>query len=273
MYLVAITQLASAWPEGLKASARTLSSTPYDLRLALAGGLPAIVATSDDAARAAAMAQALRACGHQVLDLDSQRLLSGAQIPALRSFQLETQAIIVDLIPTHDAQGAITQYRIPFASIEAIFPTAYELRSTQTTEHQHKKFSPGRAMLSSGMAARKTITTTTTSRSTEKVQACFVFLHPRCALVIRNEHIDYRALGERMAHSQGANYALLLDLLRRAAPQALFDDSLLSRKLPDRLSQVVFSRLPGQSSEQQSGEAGVLLLAQLALLGARGSRV
>src|SRR6185503_5112979 len=96
VYVVAITELATPVEQEAAALAADLGTTPYEERLNLASGLPAVVLTAADRARALALLKALRARGHGAVAIDAAVVVSSEAMVSMRRFGLEEGALTAE---------------------------------------------------------------------------------------------------------------------------------------------------------------------------------
>jgi hypothetical protein len=80
VHAVAITRLNGALETEAKALATDLGAIPYETRLKLAGGIPAIVLHTPDPARAAAIVAKLRARGHDAFAVDTAEVVAATDM-------------------------------------------------------------------------------------------------------------------------------------------------------------------------------------------------
>ncbi len=150
MHVVAVTRWGSPLQEELPELAARLEMVAYDLRLRLAGGLPAVFARVEDEAEAAEHVEFLRARGHGAVACDAEA------VPGP-----EDQLVPVDFEPTETALRGTSiegrRFELPYTDILALVHVACVTSAEHTVTTQHKKFAPGRALLSGGMALRKKV--------------------------------------------------------------------------------------------------------------------
>ncbi len=228
-FIVALTRLSTAasTDAGRGAEAAVLSPLigmgAYELRVALGGGLPLVLATLQDAERARELLAALRARGHGAVACDDAKVEGNDRMASPRDFSLEAQALV------GDASGV--RVELAFADMLALV-AATHLRSEATTlETSQKKFSLGRAALTGGLVRNKT-TTTTEHRSVEEREPVLYLLRRQGSghLLLAESRLRYGGLGERRAPAAYENFRTLVALLRERAPDVLYDDRLLTQK-------------------------------------------
>jgi len=219
-YFVAIGTLATPIEAEAKALAADLGSTAYEERLVLAAGLPAIVLATTDPAVAQALVAKLRARGHRAQVCRASDVVAADAMVSMRRFQLDAEAL----------DSGDDAARLSWADI-ACFVRAKHLRVTQTTTNvKEKKLAIGRAVLTGGLLTRKTETREVVKRSEDTEQVLYVFgADGATPWLLRELGTHYGALGAALAPTATANFNAALELFRKRAPQARFDDSLLRR--------------------------------------------
>jgi hypothetical protein len=220
--VVAIAGLASPLEVEAKALAADLGSTPYEVRLRLTGGLPAIVMSTVDEDAAQAVLAKLRARGHRALLLHAAAVVPHSAMVVLRSFELASDALV---------QG---DERLPWGDITALI-RARHLHAHDTTEKvKQKKFDLGRAVASGGLIMRKTTVKEVVTHHENTEQVLYVFHGAgEVPWLLRQEHANYSGLGPLLASTAILNFGIAVQELRRRASNARFDDSLIRRPIDD----------------------------------------
>jgi len=255
MFVVGITQLATTIDVESPLLASDLGLTAYEARMYLLPGLPAIAMLTPERSRALELLARLRARGHEALAFDSNAVVASQDMCALRRFRFEADALV-----TENPQ----EQRLPYEAILATLRATHHTRVETTTEEKSRKFSAGRALMSGGLLMTKSTTSSSTTRSEDRQEVLYVFRNDgEPPWLIRESGPKYEGLGERMASTERANFVTLVAMVREFAPSALIDDRLVSRKVPERISQVAVQSFAKGRSVEASSEAGVDLLAHL----------
>ena len=239
MHAVAITRLAgttaspgrAATPDALrgaieteaKALAADLGTIAYEQRLKLAGGIPAIVATSPDPTRAQAIAAAIRRRGHDAVVVDADRIVAARDMIAPKGLRLDAAA----LVSTHGLGVSIA-----WTDIAVLVRAVWRTHAESTEVVTRKEFAAGRALLTGGLVINKKVSREVTTRSDDAEPVVFLFPRsPGPPWWLRERALRYDALGAALTTSSTANFQLLVDELRTRATAATFDDRLVARKL------------------------------------------
>src|SRR5581483_4421961 len=122
MFLVAIAELRGDIGGALKELSAELGTTPYDLRLVLNAGFPAVVLATVDGARAGAASAAVARHGHIPVLLDRRSVVASADMTELVRFKLTKSSVVAD-------ERAPAE--LPFADIGALVRALH--RGTTTT--------------------------------------------------------------------------------------------------------------------------------------------
>src|SRR6185436_643988 len=124
MHVVAILELATSIDAEAVALAADLGTTAYEERLKLAGGLPAIVLLSAEAAPARALLTKIRGRGHGALAIDAAEVVPSTEMIVVRRFAFEPDALVLQ------GSGA----RMPYSDIVAIVRAVHRTRTETRTE-------------------------------------------------------------------------------------------------------------------------------------------
>jgi hypothetical protein len=209
MHVVALTKLAVSAAPGSSASsgswvddeaialARDLGALAYEQRLKLKQGLPAIVLTTADPRRAAALHAALRARGHEALICRSEQVTATAAMIAMRRFRFDDDGIAID--------GA----RLRWSDIATLVRAVHRVAGRDPSA----------------------------PRDEETEAVLYVFPRTGGApWSLREQHASYEALGSDATPSSLHNFELVVDHIRTSARSAAFDDRLASRRgSPDEI--------------------------------------
>jgi hypothetical protein len=255
VFVVAITRLATPVEQEVPLLAAELAVLPYDLRMTIAAGLPAVIFTTAERERALAVLGKLRGRGHDAVACDDTFVVAGGTMVALRRFRLDADAVVVDVPPSGEE-------RLPYHDVLAGLRAVHRTTSETTSEVTEKKFAVGRALASGGLVMRKKSTHEVTSTQEGREQVMYLFRRSggRPWLLVESQ-ANYSSLGPHLARTKGENFLKTIELLKGLCPHARFDDSLLSaRKTPE------VTRNAGAKSSESSSASGVDLLAHLLAL-------
>lgn len=221
MYVVAIAELHTPIEDEAKALAGDLSLTPYEVRLTLAAGLPAIVLTTAEQPRAVELLGKLRARNQGAIAIDDGRVFRRDSMIAMRRFRLEPEAIVAGEAPGDP--------RLPFSEILALLRGQVRSAIETTTEVKEKKLAMGRALMTGGLSVSKTETKKVTTREEDREQVLYVFRRGGATPWLLSEsHAQYQdALKDRLAPTRKENFQRAVALLRERAPSALYDERLV----------------------------------------------
>lgn len=250
MFAVAIAELAGSAEAEAPALATDLGCTAYDARLLLAQGMPAIVKTVAERDAALGLLAPLRGRGHGAIAFDLGAVVASGAMTSMRHLRLQDDAITLDDAPAE---------RLPYADVLALVAAVHRRRTDTETISREKKFSMGRALLTSGLSMTKTVTTGSRSATEEKEGVVYVFRRDGATPWILHEHgTVWAGHGRPVAATASENYRLTVGLLRERASDAIYDDRLVTRRVSERTS---VSGGMGSTSVTSSSEAGVDVLA------------
>jgi hypothetical protein len=256
VFVVAIAELAGRLEDEATALGADLGATPYDARMLLASGLPAIVRTTVDKAQALDLLARLRARGHGAVACDSAAVVaSGAMVP-MRRFRLGAAAVTLD-----DRPGEA----LPYDDVLALLAAVHRSRAHTETHSSEKQLSIARAVMTSGLSMTKTVKKESHSATEERENALYVFRRSGAPPWLLREGgvADWSGHGQPLAASRLENFRLTVGAMRAKAPGATFDDRLVTRRVQERASLAVGA---GTKSVTTSSEASMDLLAHLLAL-------
>ena len=221
MHIVALTALATPVEAAASAVAAALGTTAYEERLKLAVGLPTVIATTPDAARAASLGEALRALGHRALVLASTDVVAADDMVSLRRFALEDDALVAG------DRGE----RLPWSDI-AVLVRGFDRRRTETsTTVTEKKLDMVRLVASGGLVRNKTTKREVVTRADDSEPILYLFRGSGATpWILREQGTHYEALGKKLSPAAGPNFVAAVAELRARAPHARYDERLVTRR-------------------------------------------
>jgi len=224
MYVVAITRWARPVEQELAALAPLLGLAAYDLKLRLTGPLPVVFQRVTEVERAREVLAALRLRGHGAVACDLAYVPSSEEMPSPRSYQLRADA----LVALHPAWG---ERSMAYGDLLALIRAkAAKVEQSSSTTKQ-KKLSLGRAALTGGLVMRKSTTTHDRAEVEEREQVLYLIRNTgRDPMILREQQLRHQGLGEQVKPTSLENFVTLLAVLRQRAPQALYDDRLVTHR-------------------------------------------
>jgi hypothetical protein len=253
MYVVAITELATPPDVEAAALAPEIGVTPYEARLELAGGVPAIVLTTPDRARASRLAEAIRARRHGVVAIDTSAVVPNEEMIGMRRFRLAEGAIVAE------DRNVELAYDDVFVLIRA-----QHRHETERTEHvKTLTVSGARAILTGGLLMTKNVKAEVRVAVEEREQVLYLYRRSGgTPWILHEAQTSYAGLGTAILPSQLENFNRTVRELRERMPLADYDDRLLSmRRVRSALSSAV-----GLGSVTHSSAAWIDLLAHVLAL-------
>jgi hypothetical protein len=258
MFVVALAKLAGTLDAELPHLASDLGQTPYEARMMLTGGMPSIVLLTPDKHAAITLLGRLKAREHHAVAIDSSAVVSGETLKQIRKFHFDSDSLILD----DDLQESI-----PYDDILVLLRASHESRVTNSIEEKSKQFSAGRAILSGGLVLTKNSTKSKDVHSEERQDVLYIFRNGGAHPVLLNASVArYTGLGQRMATTERANFLTTVEMIRERTPHAYYDERLVTRKVPDRISQFVVQGISSSSRVVSSNNVGVDLFAHLLAL-------
>lgn len=198
-----------------QALAAELGSTVYEERLNLTAGLPAVVRVTPDREEAQRVLAGLRARRAKAVGFAKSAVVASDAMTLLRGFVLEPGAVVADA-------GTLAA-----TSLLALVLAFHKSRTETRVETKEKKLSLGRALVTGGLAMRKTVTTERKEVSFDDEQVLYVFRRDgEPPWLLRERATGYEGLGAERDVSSAQNFAHTIRKLRALAPGAVFDDRL-----------------------------------------------
>jgi hypothetical protein len=260
MAMILVSLLALASTSSLDAElphlAADLAITPYDARLLLAPGFPAIVLSTPDRDRALRLLAALRARGHEAAACQVSAIVASSSMISLRRFRFDDDSVVATDQP--DA-------RLPYDDILCLLPAWHRQGAVSETEVRERKFDAGRALVSGGLVMTKTTSHNITSKREAREEVLYIFRRSTHApWILRESGTNYAPLGPARTHVQHENFLTTVSMLRERARGAAYDERLRSvKKVPEKVAMSVSG---GTSTIATSSEAGMDMLAHLLAL-------
>jgi hypothetical protein len=256
VFVVALSSLVTPIEVESAALASDLGLTPYETRMMLTAGLPAIILTTPDRERALGLLAKVRGRGHGAIACDGDAVVGSSDMTSLHYFRFEPDALVTDVPPRNEE-------RLPYDDILVGIRALHRRSNETTTEVKEKKFDATRAIASGGLIMRKSSTREIKTSSEDREQVFYLFRKSgQKPWILAEGGAKYNGLGADISHTLFHNFLKTIERLKSLAPTARFDDRLLTaKKMPERISR------PGGSGTRETSSAdGVDLMAHLLAL-------
>ncbi|MDP2156472.1 MAG: hypothetical protein Q8K68_02035 [Nitrospirota bacterium] len=254
MHIAAIHSLGPDRETHAAALASALDITMYEAlsRLRSPGNGPFTIGVFADQKRAMQVEEKLRSSGFSAVVLTEAEIIAERTPLIARKFDLSGNELAV---ATETGQGL----RISFENIRLLLRGIGIVRGTTTETVKNRSLSLGRAVMSSGLMITRT-TKTVQEIATEERTAFFnLYAEGSQVVVFRESGLLYDSLGPALQPSRALNFAYLIAELRRLAPDAQYDERLLTR--PAQIALLG----PTLNPEEHLSEATALLAKTLSL--------
>ncbi len=205
--------------------AADLSTTLYEATLLLRTPSPVPLLRTSERERTVSLLAKLRGRGHDAVACDLGAVVRSSDMIHARSFAIEPEALDVRGTSGHSE-------RVPWSTMAAIVRSVHRTRSESVEQTTTTQFDAGRAAMSGGLVATRSVTTSTTHRVEEREPVFYLFRHGGPPMLFAQSTVRYGGLGPALRPAQVENFATLVRLLREHAPRAGYDELLAQR--PDR---------------------------------------
>jgi hypothetical protein len=222
VYVVAIAELEGSIDGALKELAADLATTPYELRLIVNGGLPAIVLATIDAAAARAARGAIERYGHVATLLDRRGIVPSGNMTELVRFAFRPSSLIADDRASDE---------LPYADIGALVRAMHRGTTTTTEQVKERKLRPVMAIATGGMVMSKKTTREVTRHEEHREQVLYLFRRSgEPPFILRERGAIYSGLGAETAPTAFENFQTTIRRLRERAPGAAYDERLMTAR-------------------------------------------
>lgn len=263
--IIAISKLATDPDTEAPLLAADLGITAYEARQKLAVGTPCVVLMTNERARTASLVSALRGRGHAAVACDGRAVVSSSVMVPIRNFHLGPDALVLDAPPGQERQADEGLTRIPFVDIVALLRAAHRHAVETHQVTQERKFRPAAAIISGGVILTKTVTRDVMRTNESKEQVLYIFSRGRIPCLLREASAQYAGLGEAVRPTRIENFLTTVRLLRESAPNAPYDERLISlKRAPEPANE------PGAPRAFDRETGGIDLLAHLLAMSLAG---
>jgi hypothetical protein len=220
MYLVAIGELQGSIEGTIRPLADDLGTTPYELRLLINAGLPAVVLATVDENRARAAVAAVIRHGHVSIACQRSEVVPSASMTQLRDFRLAPEGLVADTGSSD---------RLAYQDIAVLLRATHKTTTETIEQVKERKLRPVMALATGGLVLSKTVKREVATRTEAREQALYIF--PRSGAspwLLRERSARYGGLGVELRPSSLDNFARTVQRLRERAPGAAYDERLMS---------------------------------------------
>ncbi len=231
MILVGITDLHEGADALAPALTKALGQTVHESlsRLRGAGVGPIVVGVHQERAQAATMAEALRTAGFTALTVDDEDFAREIESLIVRQFTFKTAGLFM----VKAAGGEIFKMRP--ADIRLLIKGTGIVSHEVTEKTKEKQFSAGLAIATQGLLTSKTVEKTKVTEVQEREGFVHLYTASGRVIELRETRIDYSGLGKSKQPTRLMNFAQTVTQLKKFAPDALYDERLLTRNAQGQL--------------------------------------
>ncbi|MBI5676852.1 MAG: hypothetical protein HZC48_13715 [Nitrospirae bacterium] len=224
MNIVAVYNLEKDEERLSKALAAALGKTAYEARslLNVPQGGPSIVAVFQEPEKSEDSAAKLRANGFDAVILRDEDIESDKARFLAVNFEFTGESLNVK---SREGQDLI----LPYGDIRLMLYGIVKAVHTTNEKVKERKFSMGRAIMSSGAVITKTTSRQVSTEKKDHERFLYIYAPARQTVVLREYTLKYDSLGKALQLSRTANFNYIVAELKRLSPDALFDDRFLNR--------------------------------------------
>lgn len=223
MYLVAIHHWQQEANVVAEIIATTLNILVFEARQKIAGGDPVVIASFADQNQAIELTTKLINAGVPAWQVDTQKVRNNNCRQDISRFSLGLQTLEVETLGNEPV--AIGYETIDLLLLATC--SAGQIEKGKTTSR--RKFSLGKTLLAGGIPMTKKVKTTEIMSSEERDKTLWLYTSTGKTLVFTCNALDYSALGEARQMTRDLNFTYFLRELQQLAPQARYNDQLLTR--------------------------------------------
>ncbi|MBW2703104.1 MAG: hypothetical protein JRF33_19950 [Deltaproteobacteria bacterium] len=247
-FVVAVCRWARPPAEVAQSLASHFGMTAYDLSMQLSGPLPLIVGQDMDAEEAGGLVEILMEQGHRVITLDMGLVPEPEALITVRDFRLREQGLLV-------LDERKVKQELAWSEIQALIRAVHKADPKAEKESSLRvpigNRSTGGKIADAGQPAREQV----------------LYLVPKDArrtLLFRENRVRYQGLGSRMAQTKQQSFLTLVDILRKLAPKAFFDERLCRSVYTEGQSAMKAVKKSSGSSDNHSSVTDLMVQVLLA---------
>lgn len=224
MQIVAIDNIKGDVAQLAKELAAVLGVTAYEARsrVNITGGGPAVVASFANDDLALSCVASLVGAGFDTLCIDRAEVENDQNRFVVRKLNFSSEALQLW------NQGG-EQLTLNCADIALLLRGAGIVSCVQSETVTKKQFAVGRALATGGLLMRKKVSTTNQSVTSERQPFCHLYVEGLPTVVLRQDLLDYTALGCACKLSRSENFNWICTELRRLCGGACWDERLNTR--------------------------------------------
>ena len=210
-FAVAVCRWARPPAEVAQSLASHFGMTAYDLSMQLSGPLPLIVGQDMDAEEAGGLVEILMEQGHRVITLDMGLVPEPEALITVRDFRLREQGLLV-------LDERKVKHELAWSEVQALIRAVHQDDPKKKRDKDAHSVSLGQKRSDERLAD--------TDQSAREQALYLVPKDARRTLLFRENRVRYQGLGSRMAQTKQQSFLTLVDILRKLAPEAFFDERL-----------------------------------------------
>ncbi len=224
MQIVAIDRVTGDSTHLAKELATVMGVIPYEARSRVnaASDGPAVIASFAANELATKCLVDLDDAGFNPISIDSTDLENDQNRILVKQLKFDADCL-------HLWDQGEKQLKVNYSDIELLLRGAGIVCNVQCETTTKKKFAVGRALATGGLMMRKKVTSTTSKVASERQPFCHIYTKDLPAVVLRQDVLDYAALGSDCKHTTAENFNWICTELRRLSTVAKWDERIQTR--------------------------------------------
>lgn len=224
MQIVAIDNVQGDVVQRAKELAAVLGVTPYEARarVTIPCGGPAVVASFANNDLAIRCVESLGRSGFDTLCIDSSKLENDQN-----RFIVDRLCFSAEGLQLWAQDGA--HLTLNYSKIVLLLRGSGIISNVQCETITKKKLALGRALATGGLVMRKKVTQSSQRVNSERQPFCHIYAQDLPAVVLRQDVLDFTALGADCKLSRAENFNWICAELRRLCDSTRWDERLQTR--------------------------------------------
>jgi len=236
VHIVAINKINDLDDASAKRLAEAAGLSVYEAgaRLRVAGRFPIVISTFAELGSAEETASRMISAGFDAMVLEQDEIESESNRFAVRKFFLEDEELV--FISAYDESLSIG-----YRSVKLLLRGMSVEQTVETRIEKKRKFNLGKAILTGGLMMTSSKEKKHREVSDKREGFLHIYDRDNNIVVFRENSVDYSSLGPTLKPSRSENFTYVASEFPRWCPEALSNDSLLSRAVQAQILGPIFN--------------------------------